>query len=275
MATRLADTIFIGPAYLYWYAPEASIPVNLGLTKDGVTVDYTASWHELTSDQTGKTPLDDVFLGGNVLVKCNLLNTTIERIASLFPHATQATDAVCFGSAPGLRATHYAGKLVIVPCAATNGDSSRVVTIYCTTNISNLSLAYKLDGEWIIPCEFKGYYVDSRPDGDRLFRIGSEASAIEDNDDEMYVPGEKTIKSFWITPSNPTISVGDTIRFAATAMYTDGNTNEETDRANWSLAEPSGVLIGSIFTATTSGSLLINAELAGYSCNTIITVEDA
>jgi len=62
---------------------------------------------------------------------------------------TENPSAVTFGQRPGLRASHYAGKLVIHPVSA-GADTGRDVTIYRTANTGNLELAFKLEEEWVI-----------------------------------------------------------------------------------------------------------------------------
>jgi len=85
MPTRMSDTINIGVADVYWYAEESNIPVYLGLTKEGVTVKYETNWHELRSDQTGTTPLDDVMIGESVTAEVKVLDTSKRKVAT---HAT-------------------------------------------------------------------------------------------------------------------------------------------------------------------------------------------
>lgn len=270
---RIADSINVGVAELYFYPEGQEIPIYLGLTKDGVIFKYETNWKELTSDQTGTTPLDDVQIGESATAEVKILDTTKQKIAMIIPPATAIgssaePDAVTFGKRPGLRATHHAGKLVIHPISAGN-DRSYDVVIYRTANTGSLELAFKLEEEWVIPCKFKAYFDDSRQTGDQLFRIG------EDNSSGEVV---KTVNLFWITPSNPDVKVGETVSFRANAMYEDGTTEDVTAKCSWVSSNPALVsLTGTTVknaNALGVGSVVIRAEYIGYSCSTSMVVSN-
>lgn len=274
---RMSESINIGVADLYFTPEGTEVPIYLGLTKGGIEITYTPDWHELTSDQTGNIPLDDVQIGETVVVEGSILDTSKRKIGILFPTATavgnnENISAVTFGSRPGRRATHSSGKLVIHPVSMGAGDRSMDVIIYRTTNTGNLELAYKLDEEWVIACQFKGYYDDERSDGDRLFRIGEDSGG----------GSNKVITLFWLTPSNPEVEVGTVIEFRANAMFEDGTTEDVTDRCKWVSSAPQTVSLAlgtgnngrpvQRATALSSGSTVIRAEFIGYSNSTSMVV---
>lgn len=271
MQTRTSDTINIGVSDIFWYAKDSNIPIHLGLTTGGLTFTYETNWHELNSDQTGTTPLDDVMIGETATAEVKVLDTSKRKIAMLIPQATavgndEDPSAVTFGRRPGLRATHYAGKLVIHPVSM-DMDKSRDVIIYRTANTGSLELAFKLEEEWVIPCIFKAYYDDFRQPGDQLFRIGD-----DDDDGEIY----KRVVLFWITPSNPQAKVGETIEFRANAMYEDGSTEDVTERCSWVSSNPEKVSLSGTTVqkakALEEGSVVIRAEFIGYSNSTSMVI---
>jgi len=266
---RIADTINVGVADSFFTPESSNIPIYLGLTKEGATVNYETNWHELTADQTGTTPLDDVLIGENVTATMNVLNTTKEHIAAIVPPATAAANATTFGQRPGLRATHHSGRLVIHPISM--GFSTEYdVIIYRTANTGNMELAYQLDSEWVIPCEFKGYMDDFRRPGDQLFRIGGEGEESGDY---------KRVVKMDIEPINVRdLQVGTTQRFTLNAMYEDGSQEDVTERADWMssddlIVELTGIGTANVIAEARSvGSVIIRAEFIGYSVSTSLVV---
>jgi len=265
---RIADTINVGVADTFFTPEGSNLPIYLGLTKDGATFNYETNWHELTADQTGTTPLDDVLIGESATLTTNVLNTTKEHIAAIVPPATAATNATTFGQRPGLRATHHSGRLVLHPISA--GFSTEYdVIIYRTANTGNLELAYQLDAEWVIPCEFKAYMDDWRRPGDQLFRIGGEG-------DES--TGYKRVVKFEITPVNATVAPSSITQFRANAMYEDGSQEDVTQRCTWLTSDDTIAAISGQGTATvmvnalSTGSVIVRAEFIGYSVSTSLVV---
>ena len=271
---RTAETINVGVADMIYYPYESDIPVYLGLTQGGVKVIYETEYHEVKSDQTGNTPLDDVLLGEKVTVEANLLDTSLEKLISVLPTAkginvNNSLKATTFGQSPGKRMIDCMGKLVIHPIAAGSGNASRDITIYQTVNTGGLQLEFINDKEWIIPVKFKGYYDDRRSEGDKLFRIG------EDTPD---VVTSKRIVRFWITPSNPAIEVGENTIFKANAMYDDNTTEDATSKAEWNSTQLDIVKLekgsnGCTATGLLEGVSVVRATLAGYTSSTTITVK--
>ncbi len=270
---RLSDKINIGVADLTFTPEGSSIPVYLGLTKGGTTLEYTPEYYDITSDQTGKTPLDSILIGEEVKITTELLDTTLEHISTVVPTADKEggedkVSAVTFGRRPGLRLGHTAGVLRVHPVSAGVGRTDKDVIVYRAANKASLKLAYELENEWVIPCEFVGYPDDFRPEGDQLFRIGEYKDYREPN---------KRIVSFWITPSNPDVKVGSTIKFKCNAMYEDGSTEDMTDKATWISSEEDIATIqvssgNAVATGVAEGTVVIQAQLIGYTSSTTLRV---
>lgn len=73
--------------------------IDLGLTQGGVEVSVKTDTHNVNVDQFGKTVINDLILGRNVMVKCPLAETTLRNLVSIMPGSSLITDGVrAFGS---------------------------------------------------------------------------------------------------------------------------------------------------------------------------------
>lgn len=268
MPKRLSDKINIGVCDITFTPDGQLIPIYLGITKGGATLEYEPKYHDLEADQTGETILDSILIGEEVKFTTNLLDTTKEHMSIVMPTADKeggsSLKAVTFGRRPGLRLGHHTGLLRIHPISAGVGNVGLDAIIYRAANKAKLELAYKLDEEWVIPCEFIGYPDEFRPEGDQLFRIG---------DMTEYKAPTKRIVSFWITPANQSTTVNGTIQFSANVMYDDGTTEDKTSDAIWTTSDTEvTILPGGLATGNRAGTVVVQAKLAGYSSSTTVTV---
>lgn len=273
---RLSEKINIGVADITFTPDGTDIPIYLGLTKGGTKLEYNPEFYDLEADQTGKTALDSILIGEEVKVTTELLDTTLKHISLVVPTADKEEQAdkikaVTFGRRPGLRLGNHAGVLRVHPISAGVGKTDKDVIVYRAANKAGLDLAYELENEWVIPCEFVGYPDDFRPEGDQLFRIGEYTHYKEPN---------KRIVSFWITPANPDVKVGAAIKFNCNAMYEDGTTKDMTSKATWVSSDDEIATIkesggDAVVTGVATGTVVIQAQLIGYSSSTTLTVDGA
>lgn len=277
--SRIADRINVGVADIFYTPVGGTAPMDeiyLGLTKGGATLEYEGSYHDITADQTGETTLDSVLIGEKANATFNLLDTTLDGIFRAAPTASKEefptgdpkageTSAVTFGQRPGLRLGHVAGVLRIHPVSA-GMDTSYDVIIYRAANKAKLELAWKLDDEWVLPCDFTAIYDDKRPLGDQLFRIGSMETAP--------VGDYKRIVSFWLTPSSSTVAVAGTQQFDFNVRYEDGTMDILNADATWSSSDPTVATIDSagLATGVGAGTTIITASLGSMSVATTLTV---
>ncbi|OCP21898.1 MULTISPECIES: hypothetical protein [unclassified Ensifer] len=84
---------------------------DLGFTKGGVEVEVQTNTHEVTVDQMGETPIDEIITGRTVQVTIPMAETTLENLARVMPGSTLVTD--------GAKAT---GTVVFSTAAPVNGD---------------------------------------------------------------------------------------------------------------------------------------------------------
>jgi len=89
----------------------------------------------------------------------------------------------------------------------------------------------------------------------------------------------KALKALAISPANPTISVGATQGFKATATYSDNSSVDATASANWSSSDPNIATIQTagqsspgLATAAANGSANIQATYGGITALTILNV---
>lgn len=273
---RLAKKINVGVADITFIPDGSQIPIYLGLTKGGTKLEYNPDFYDLTSDQTGTTALDSVLIGEDLKITTSLLDTSLDHIAAVVPTADKEEEdgrikAVTFGRRPGLRLGDRAGVLRVHPISAGVGRTDKDVIVYRAANKASLELAYELENEWVIPCEFVGYPDDFRPEGDQLFRIGEYTHYKEPN---------KRIVAFWITPANPEVKVGETMNFQCNAMYEDGTTEDMTEKAKWISSEDEIATVKlegdkAVATGIGTGTVVVQAQLIGYSSSTTLTVHGA
>ncbi len=84
----------------------------------------------------------------------------------------------------------------------------------------------------------------------------------------------KTLKSIAVTPANPSIGVGATQQFTATATYTDGSTANVTSTATWLSTNTAAATItsGGLASGVASGSTQISATLSSITGTDTLSV---
>lgn len=83
-----------------------------------------------------------------------------------------------------------------------------------------------------------------------------------------------TLVSLSVAPNNPSILVGGTEQFTATANYSDGSTQVVTAAATWTSSDTSRATVGNsgMATGTAAGSATITAAYKGQGTSTVLTV---
>lgn len=66
--------------------------VDLGLTKGGVEVSVSTETYEVTVDQYGATPVDELIRGRSVMARVPLVETTLENMTRIMPGSRLITD---------------------------------------------------------------------------------------------------------------------------------------------------------------------------------------
>lgn len=107
--------------------------IDLGYTQGGVEVSVATETHSVEVDQFGKTSINEIIMGRNVMVKCPLAETTLDNMVRTMPGATLVT-------AGGVKAT---GSITITVTAPTNSQTILVngKTIVFVTGAGNSDVA--------------------------------------------------------------------------------------------------------------------------------------
>lgn len=155
--------------------------VDLGSTKGGTELTYKGTWHYVTVDQAGQTKVKKILIGEEASVKTNLAEDTFDNIVAACGGAAQKiTDGtkhkVIFGRSPGFEAV--SSVLVLHPVAA-GASKEEDVTIYKASGTGELSRAFQLENERIIPVTFEALADLTRTDGDYLMCIGDSSAALD------------------------------------------------------------------------------------------------
>lgn len=85
--------------------------IDLGFTKGGVEVEVATSTHEITVDQLGETPIDEIITGRTVQATVPLAETTLDNLVAIMPGSELISD--------GVKAT---GSVTFSTAAPVNGD---------------------------------------------------------------------------------------------------------------------------------------------------------
>ena len=83
-----------------------------------------------------------------------------------------------------------------------------------------------------------------------------------------------TLSSIAITPSSPPdLKTGFTQQFKATATYSDGSTEEVTDKVTWNSSDPNSadfISAGGLLTGMKAGTTSITASLSGKTSSPVL-----
>jgi len=151
--------------------------VDLGFTKGGVEVAVATNTHEVTVDQLGETPIDEIITGRTVQVTVPMAETTLENLVKIMPASRLVTDAqtptkkkvvVATGTSTSL--LKLAQTLTLRPKGTTGEDD---FTVMKAMTSGAIQFAYQTDQERIFNVVFKGYADES---GD-LFSVGDDTAA--------------------------------------------------------------------------------------------------
>lgn len=86
-----------------------------------------------------------------------------------------------------------------------------------------------------------------------------------------------TLKSIAVTPTNPSIGVGVTLKLTATGTFSDGTVADVTASATWSSSNPAALTVDATGTAQalSAGTSLVSATIGAVSGATTVTIASA
>lgn len=143
--------------------------VSLGFTVEGVVVTVTHQQAPIVVDDFGETPVDIYDIGEQIVAVVPITQISLPNLNIAIPGGTLTSDRIKVGRQAGTKLTSQ--ELILD--ATNSGDFN--ITIY--------RAIVTVTGDWIynneqrvLPVTFTGVIDTSRPDGDRLYRIGGPAS---------------------------------------------------------------------------------------------------
>lgn len=151
--------------------------VDLGHTVDGTEIEIKREFTDIKADIYGNTPIDKVLTGQTASVKLKLAEIspeTMHYVVSEGDYDNGASDdQFHFGAKSGHSLRNHAMELVITPQGG-NTDGNLTFTFFKAVSTGDMKLAYKIDEQSVIECEFTALVDESRAatDGRLLGRMG-------------------------------------------------------------------------------------------------------
>lgn len=129
--------------------------VDLGYTKGGVTVSYSAETTEITVDQED-VPIDEIVMKQKFEVKVPMAEYDLTKLDKLLPGTTLVTDGtkkkLVFDGSAGTSLKDMAKQLVLTPVGGTNNDK---ITVFYAVPVPNLEFKFEKDNVRIFEITFK------------------------------------------------------------------------------------------------------------------------
>ena len=146
--------------------------VDLGHTKGGVTVTYEPTYHDVTVDMYGETPVDKRLLGEKLLAKVPLAESTLANLQIAIPEGTTSGSKLTIGSTVGDSLADESKQLVLHPIANASDNLDDDVIFHKAVVSSTIEMPFANDGEKIIEVEFTALLDETKSDGNYLGFIG-------------------------------------------------------------------------------------------------------
>lgn len=149
-------------------APPSGDWTNLGFTMDGVTLNVTQEYSQLTVDQLADE-VDSRIISRQFRISTNLAEATLESLnyalnsnGVLTPDNTAASASGSgtdkFEPSEGLTSTAPTYKALIFDGVAPSGLVRRVI-VRRALQVGEIEVEYKKDGQTVFPVEFAAHYV--------------------------------------------------------------------------------------------------------------------
>lgn len=146
---------------------------DLGHTKGEVEVTYEPTYHEVSVDLYGETPVEKYLMGERFTAKVPLAEFTIANIGIAIPQGVYAGAANArrtVGAKAGKKATEDAAQLVLHPI--NEGTRVNDIVMYKAYVDSAVTLVHSNDAEKIIEVTFVALVDETKSDGNYLGMIG-------------------------------------------------------------------------------------------------------
>lgn len=143
--------------------------VSLGFTVGDIVVTITHQLANIVVDDFGETPVDIYDIGEQIQAVIPMTQLDLANLNIAIPGGTLTGDRIKAGRQAGTKLT---GQELILD-ATSSGDLN--ITIYRAIVTEVGDYIYNNE-QRVLPVTFMGLIDTSRPDGDRLYRIGGPAS---------------------------------------------------------------------------------------------------
>ena len=143
--------------------------VSLGFTVGDVIATITHQLANIVVDDAGETPVDIYDIGEQIVVVVPITQLSLANLNIAIPGGTLTNDRIKAGRQAGTKLTSQ--ELILD--AVNSGDLNLTIYRAVVTAIGDYIFSNE---QRVLPITFTGEMDFSRPDGDRLYRIGGPAS---------------------------------------------------------------------------------------------------
>ena len=146
--------------------------VPVGHTQGPVTVEITPRFREVPDERAGATPVDYVLEGETVRVRLRLAEWTLANLQRVYPSGLGGSSELTFGRAPGFKLSSEAKQLRLHPVCMGSVEDKDVV-LWRAAAASVVRVEFGNEGDSVFEVEFVGLPDMTKPDGERLGKIGA------------------------------------------------------------------------------------------------------
>lgn len=170
------DNLRIGDVEIYLDFSDGQGEQFLGQTNGGVEFTYERETEELIVDKYGKTPMDIILTGNNLMLKCNLAEmTTLNKYYSMpeGKYAALGVDSkLGIGRTSGFSFASRQALMRLHPRKNIPSARDEDVYIFKAVPVDSIELPYKIDEQQVLAVTFKALVDETQPDGQLLGRVG-------------------------------------------------------------------------------------------------------
>jgi hypothetical protein len=144
---KTASNVLVGVAILYFKYPVGGSYVEVGYTKDGVTLEYSADTADIDVEEL-TLPIKRVITKEKLSVKCNMSESSLINMDKAIAGSVLAASTITIGG--GLI------KEMSIQIVGTNpAGFARTITIPLATAVGSVGMPFKKGEETVVPVEFQ------------------------------------------------------------------------------------------------------------------------
>ena len=144
---KTTSNVLVGVAILYFKYPVGGSYVEVGYTKDGVTLEYNADTADIDVEEA-TFPIKRVITKEKLSVKCNMAESSLINMDKAIAGSVLAASTITIGG--GLI------KEMSIQIVGTNpAGFARTITIPLATAVGSVGMPFKKGEETVVPVEFQ------------------------------------------------------------------------------------------------------------------------